>query len=51
MVKIKVSYDHDYELHKIKVRLAPMIKSIKIPREQKGEHKKAYIELEKVRAI
>lgn len=51
MVKIKVSYEHDYELHKIRVRLAPMIKRIKIPKEQKGAYKKAYIELENVRSV
>ena len=51
VVKIKVSYEHDYELHKIRVRLAPMIKRIKIPKEQKGAYKKAYIELENVHSV
>lgn len=48
MVKIKVSYEHDYELHKLKIRLAPMIKFVKVPKEQKGRFKKAYIVLENV---
>lgn len=51
MVKIKVSYKNDYELHKVTTRLAPMIKRIKIPKEQKGAYKKAYIELENVHSV
>lgn len=51
MVKIKVSYEHDYELHKIRVKLASMITKVKIPKEQKGAYKKAYLYLEKVRKI
>ena len=51
VVKIKVSYEHDYELHKIRVRLAPMIKRVKVPKTQNGEYKKAYIELENVHSV
>lgn len=45
MVKIKVSYEHDYELHKLKTKLEPVVKSIRVSRVQKGRYKKAYIEL------
>lgn len=48
MVKIKVSYEHDYELHKLKTKLEPVVKSIRVPRVQKGRYKKAYIELEDI---
>lgn len=48
MVKIKVSYEHDYELHKLKTKLEPVIKSIKVLRVQKGRYKKAYIELKDI---
>lgn len=51
MVKIKVSYENDYELHKLKIRLAPMVKFVKVPKEQNGRFKKAYIVLENVRQI
>lgn len=51
MVKIKMSYENDYELHKLKVRLAPMVKKVKIPKEQSGTYKKAYLYLENVREI
>lgn len=51
MVKIKISYENDYELHKLKVRLAPMVTAVKIPKEQKGRFKKAYMVLENVRQI
>lgn len=51
MVQIKVSYKHDYELQKIRVRLAPMVKKVKIPKEQSGTYKKAYLYLENVREI
>lgn len=48
MVKIKVSYEHDYELHKLKTKLEPVVKSIRVPRVQKGRYKKAYIELKDI---
>lgn len=51
MVKIKVSYKNDYELHKVTTRLAPMVKRVKVPKIQKGEYKKAYIELEDVHSV
>ena len=38
MVKIKVSYKNDYELHKVTTRLAPMVKRVKVPKIQKGEY-------------
>lgn len=51
MVKIKISYKNDYELHKVTTRLAPMVKRVKVPKTQKGEYKKAYIELENVHSV
>lgn len=51
VVQIKVSYKHDYEIQKIRVRLAPMVKKVKIPKEQSGTYKKAYLYLENVREI
>ena len=48
MVKIKVSYEHDYELHKLKTKLDSVVKSIRVPRVQKGRYKKAYIELKDI---
>ena len=51
MVKIKVSYENDYELNKLKIRLAPMITKVKVPKTQNGRFKKAYIELKNVRQI
>ena len=51
VVKIKVSYKNDYELHKVTTRLAPMVKRVKVPKTQKGEYKKAYIELENVHSV
>ena len=48
MVKIKVSYEHDYELHKLKTKLEPVVKSIRVPRVQKGRYKKAFIELKDI---
>lgn len=51
VVKIKVSYKNDYELHKVTTRLAPMVKSVKVAKSPKGEYKKAYIELENVHSV
>lgn len=39
MVKIKVSYKNDYELHKVTTRLAPMVKRVKVPKIQKYAYK------------
>lgn len=45
MVKIKVSYDNDYELYALKLRLGAYVDKVKIPKVQKGKFKKAYIDL------
>lgn len=44
-VKIKVSYEHDQELQNTLTRLGPDVKSVKIPKNQEGQYKKAYINL------
>lgn len=45
MVKIKVSYTDEYELHALKLRLGTYVDKVKIPKVQKGKFKKAYIDL------
>lgn len=37
MVKIKVSYESDYELHALKLRLRAYVDKVKIPKAQKGK--------------
>lgn len=44
-VKIKVSYQEREELEQIIRRLRPMVKICKIPKQQQGAYKKAYIVL------
>ena len=44
-IKIKVSYTDDQELEQIIRRLRPMVKICKIPKQQQGAYKKAYIVL------
>ncbi len=44
MVKIKVSYSEEKELNEITNLLELKIDKIKIPKQNKGEYKKAYIE-------
>lgn len=51
VVKIKVSYKHESELFRVRRALEPMVKSVKVPKIQKGEYKKAYIELENVHSV
>lgn len=43
-VRIKVSYTDEKELAKLQRRLAPGIERCRLPKEQKGEHKRAYID-------
>lgn len=43
-VRIKVSYTDELELAKLQRRLAPGIERCSLPREQKGKHKRAYID-------
>lgn len=43
-VRIKVSYTEELELAKLQRRLAPGIERCRLPKEQKGEHKRAYID-------
>lgn len=51
MVKIKVSYEHDYELHALKLRLGTYVDKVKIPKVQKGKFKKAYIDLKECHVV
>lgn len=51
MVKIKVSYEHESELYKLKRRLEPNLKSVKKSSNQQGRFKKAYIELNNMHAV
>ena len=51
MVKIKVSYEHESELYKLKRRLEPNVKSVKKSSNQRGRFKKAYIELNNMHAV
>ncbi len=43
-VRIKASYTDDRELARLQRRLAPGIERCRLPKEQKGEHKRAYID-------
>ena len=43
-VRLKVSYTEDKELAKLQRRLAPGIERCRLPKKQKGEHKRAYID-------
>lgn len=43
-VRIKVSYTDELELAKLQRRLTPGIERCRLPKEQKGEHKRAYID-------
>ena len=45
MVKIKVSYEERQELEKVIKLLSPVIVSYKISKNDKGQFKKAYIEI------
>lgn len=51
VVKIKVSYEHESELYKLKRRLKPNVKSVKKSNNQQGRYKKAYIELENMHVV
>lgn len=51
VVKIKVSYEHESELYKLKRRLEPNVKSVKKSNNQQGRYKKAYIELENMHVV
>ncbi len=44
-VKVKVSYTDDRELMQVILRLKPVIKTCKIPKQQQGAYKKAYLVL------
>lgn len=45
MVKLKVSYENMAELAKVMVLLGSAAKGVKLPPEQKGKYKRAYIDL------
>lgn len=46
MTKIKVSYQGQREFEKILELLNPYILAFKMPKNQRGKYKKAYIELD-----
>lgn len=43
-VKLKVSYEHEYELEEIVRMLSPILENVKVCKE-KGKYKRAYINL------
>lgn len=43
-VRIKVSYTDEQELSDLQQRLAPGIKRCRLPKEQQGRYKRAYID-------
>lgn len=43
-VRIKVSYTDELELARLRQRLAPGIERCRLPRVQKGVHRRAYID-------
>ncbi|MBD5528413.1 MAG: hypothetical protein HDR02_08405 [Lachnospiraceae bacterium] len=45
-VKIKVSYEQSEELQQILCKLGQGVKSVRSPRQQAGQYKKAYIDFE-----
>lgn len=45
-VKIKVSYTDDQELAGVIQLLAPAVQRCKVPKLQKGEYKRAYVDLQ-----
>lgn len=45
MIKIKVSYETQEELRQLLQKLHPSVNKCKIPRQQSGKFKKAYIEI------
>lgn len=49
MVKIKISYETQQELHRLIEILEPYILSVKQPKRQNGRYMKAYVELKNVK--
>lgn len=49
-VKIRVSYERPEELQRILDKLAPDAKTVKVGSMQKGQFKRAYIEIDEARA-
>lgn len=45
-VKIKISYNTDEELDRVKELLAPDLKTCRTSRNEEGRYKKAYAEIE-----
>lgn len=45
MIKLRISYNTDEELAGVIRLLSPVIKSYKVAKNQKGQHKKAYVDL------
>ena len=43
-VRIKASYTDEAELARLQERLAPGVERCRLPREQKGRYKRAYID-------
>lgn len=48
-VKIKISYNTDEELEKIRKLLSPMFKEVKVSRNKSGRYRKAYTEIENLK--
>ncbi|MGI6085234.1 MAG: hypothetical protein ACOYIF_07270 [Acetivibrionales bacterium] len=45
LTKIRVSYVHDQDLEKVIKLLQPVLKKVKVPKNNTGIYKKAYIDL------
>lgn len=45
MIKIKVSYERREELQRILDKLGPDVKRLKVPKQQEGHFRKAYIDI------
>lgn len=48
MVRIRVSYNQEYELEKVLKMLKPIISSCKLPKAPNGANKRAYIEIKRI---
>lgn len=44
-IKIKISYNTDEELEKVRKALSPMLESCRVSRNKEGRYKKAYADL------
>lgn len=46
-VKIKISYQHDYELQQVIKHLLPLGITLKVAKRQRGQFKNAYVKVKK----